>query len=82
MKLPLAAALAVMLSAMAPALAAGPVFPSGIAAKYAGQKPGLARLHTCLDQYHANKASGGNGGLKWVQKGGGYYSACAKKLRG
>ncbi len=40
-------------------------------------------MHTCLDQYNANKASGGNGGLKWIQKGGGYYSQCnatAEKL--
>jgi hypothetical protein len=38
--------------------------------------------HTCLDQYNANKASNGNGGLKWIQKGGGYYSECNKRLRG
>jgi hypothetical protein len=24
----------------------------------------------------------GNGGLKWIQKGGGYYSECTKKLKG
>jgi hypothetical protein len=57
------------------------VFPRAVAAKYASQKPGKARLHTCLDQYHANKAAGGNGGLKWIQKGGGYYSQCLKKLK-
>lgn len=39
-------------------------------------------MHTCLDQYHANKAGGGNGGLKWIQKGGGYYSECNKRLKG
>jgi hypothetical protein len=37
---------------------------------------------TCLDQYHANKAGTGNGGLKWIQKGGGYYSECNKRLKG
>jgi hypothetical protein len=37
-------------------------------------------MHTCLDQYKANKTSGGNGALKWVQKGGGYYSECNKRL--
>ncbi len=37
---------------------------------------------TCLDQYKANKASNGNGGLKWIQKGGGYYSECNKRLKG
>ena len=30
-------------------------------------------MHTCVDQYNANKATNGNGGLKWIQKGGGYY---------
>jgi hypothetical protein len=28
-----------------------------------------------------NKASNGNGGLKWIQKGGGYYSECNKRLK-
>jgi hypothetical protein len=37
---------------------------------------------TCLDQYEANKASNTNGGLKWIQKGGGYYSMCNKHLKG
>jgi hypothetical protein len=37
---------------------------------------------TCLDQYHANKAGNGNGGLRWIQKGGGYYSECNKHLKG
>ena len=36
-------------------------------------------MHTCLDQYNANKA---NGGLNWIQKGGGYYSECNKRLKG
>ena len=35
-----------------------------------------------LDQYKANKATNANGGLKWLQKGGGYYSQCVKKLKG
>jgi hypothetical protein len=39
-------------------------------------------MKTCLDQYHANKATGGNGGLNWIQKGGGYYGACNKTLKG
>jgi hypothetical protein len=30
-------------------------------------------MHTCLDQYRANKARGGNGYLKWIEKGGGYF---------
>ena len=39
-------------------------------------------MHTCLDQYNANKAANGNGALKWIQKGGGYYSECNKQLKG
>lgn len=58
------------------------VFPNAVDAKYAKESPGKARLHTCVDQYNANKASNGNGGMKWIQKGGGYYSECNKKLKG
>ena len=43
---------------------------------------GKARMQTCLDQYRANKVNGGNGGLKWIEKGGGYYSECKKRLKG
>ena len=69
--------------AAAPAAPAGPaVFPSAVDAKYSKETAGKARMHTCLDQYNANKASNGNGGLKWIQKGGGYYSECNKKLKG
>jgi hypothetical protein len=39
-------------------------------------------METCLDQYRANKANNANGGLKWIQKGGGYYSECVKRLKG
>jgi hypothetical protein len=56
------------------------VFPSAVSPKYANESAGKARMHTCLDQYKVNKARGGNGGLKWVDKGGGYYSACNKRL--
>ena len=68
----------------APAAApSGPaVFPTAVDPKYAKQSAGKARMHTCLDQYNANKATNGNGGLKWIQKGGGYYSECTKKLKG
>ena len=57
------------------------VFPSAIAAKFSNETPTKQRFHTCLDQYRANKASGANGGLKWVQKGGGYYSQCNAQLK-
>jgi len=58
------------------------VFPSAVDSKYASEKSGRARRKTCLDQYKANKASNANGGLKWLQRGGGYYSQCVKKLKG
>jgi hypothetical protein len=58
------------------------VFPSAVDYKYSNERPGRARRKTCLDQYKANKATNANGGLKWLQKGGGYYSQCAKKLKG
>ena len=58
------------------------VFPNAVDAKYAKETPGKARMHTCVDQYHANQADNGNGGLKWIQKGGGYWSECNKHLKG
>ena len=58
------------------------VFPTAVAPKYSGAPAGKARLQTCLDQYKANKASNGNGGLNFIQKGGGYYSECNKRLKG
>jgi hypothetical protein len=58
------------------------VFPSAISPKYSQESAGKARLHTCLDQYKANKASNSNGGLVWIAKGGGYYSECNKRLKG
>jgi hypothetical protein len=68
--------------AAAPAAPSGPaVFPSVVNPKYAKETEGKQRMHTCVDQYNANKASNANGGLKWIQKGGGYYSECSKKLK-
>ncbi|MEQ1652903.1 MAG: hypothetical protein ABL897_10470 [Hyphomicrobium sp.] len=60
---------------------AGAVFPKAIDAKYAKETAGKARMHTCRDQYKANKAANANGGLKWIMKGGGYYSLCNKALK-
>lgn len=68
--------------AAAPAAVGNAVFPSAVNPKYSKESAGKARMHTCLDQYDANKASNGNGGLKWIQKGGGYYSQCNAKLKG
>jgi hypothetical protein len=66
----------------APAEVGNAVFPSAVDPKYASLSAGKARFKTCDDQYRVNKASNGNGGLKWIQKGGGYYSECNKKLKG
>jgi hypothetical protein len=68
--------------ASAPAAVGNAVFPSAVDPKYSKDSAGKARMETCLDQYHANKASNGNGSLKWIQKGGGYYSECNKRLKG
>jgi hypothetical protein len=69
--------------AAAPAAPTGPaIFPSAVDAKYSKETAGKARMHTCVDQYNANKATNGNGGMKWIEKGGGYYSECNKKLKG
>lgn len=65
-----------------PAAAGAAVFPSAVAPKYSSEKASKARMHTCVDQYNANKAANANGGLKWIQKGGGYYSECNKRLKG
>jgi hypothetical protein len=66
----------------APAASGNAVFPSAVNSKYANESAGKARLHTCADQYKANKATNANAGLKWVQKGGGYWSECDKHLKG
>jgi len=70
--------------AAAPAAAAAgkAVFPTAVAPQYSKESEGKARMHTCLDQYNANKANNGNGGMKWIEKGGGYYSECNKRLKG
>ncbi|UZE50164.1 hypothetical protein [Rhodopseudomonas sp. P2A-2r] len=67
--------------AAAPAATGPATFPTAVDAKYAKETAGKARMHTCVDQYNANKATNANGGLKWIQKGGGYYSECTKKLK-
>jgi hypothetical protein len=65
-----------------PMPAGNAVFPSAVDPKYSKESAGKGRMHTCVDQYNANKAGNGNGGLKWIQKGGGYYSECNKRLKG
>jgi len=70
-------------TAAAPAAPAGPaVYPSKVDPKYASESVGKGRMHTCRDQYAANKATNANGGMKWIEKGGGYWSGCDKALKG
>jgi hypothetical protein len=68
--------------AAAPSPAGNAVFPTAVSPKYSNESAGKGRMHTCLDQYKANKATNGNGGLRWIQRGGGYYSQCNKQLKG
>src|SRR3954471_18752804 len=68
--------------ATAPAPSGNAVFPAAIAPKYSSESAGKARMHTCLDQYNVNKAANGNGGMKWIDRGGVYYSECNKRLKG
>jgi hypothetical protein len=68
--------------APAPTFTGNATFPNAVDSKYSKESAGKARMETCLDQYRANKANNGNGGLKWIQKGGGYYSQCNAKLKG
>jgi hypothetical protein len=58
------------------------VFPSMIAPKYSGTTLDKARTLTCADQFNANKATNANGGLKWIEKSGGYYGECVSRLKG
>jgi hypothetical protein len=66
----------------APVATGNAVFPTAVSTKYSKETEGKARMHTCLDQYNTNKASNANGGMKWIEKGGGYYSQCNKHLKG
>jgi hypothetical protein len=68
--------------AAAPAPVGNAVYPNAVDPKYSKESAGKGRMHTCVDQYNANKASNANGGMKWIEKGGGYYSECNKKLKG
>jgi hypothetical protein len=58
------------------------VYPKSVDPKYAVEDQAKARMHTCVDQYNANKTPGGNGDLKWIAQGGGYYGECNKRLKG
>ena len=58
------------------------VFPSNVDPKYSNETAGKGRMRTCVDQYNANKAANANGGMKWIEKGGGYYNECNQRLKG
>jgi hypothetical protein len=58
------------------------VFPTTISSKYESEKDlDKARTKTCADQFTANKPANANGGLKWVEKDGGYYAECVNRLK-
>jgi hypothetical protein len=58
------------------------VFPTEISPKYSTEKDlDKARTLTCADQFKTNKTSDANGGLKWVEKDGGYYAECVTRLK-
>ncbi len=58
-----------------------PVFPQDVAARHASERPALGRQRTCADQFKTNKSLDANGGLKWIEKGGGYWSLCNAHLK-
>ena len=57
------------------------IYPSSISPFHAGEEPQEAYLNTCYDQFKANREINANGGMKWSQNGGGYYSECLKRLK-
>ncbi|TPJ18569.1 hypothetical protein FJW04_04405 [Mesorhizobium sp. B2-7-3] len=69
-------------AALAPTVAPADVtFPTTLAAEFETEKPAKARMKTCLQGYHGNKEAGTLNGLRWIQKGGGYYSLCNARLK-
>ncbi|MFT3989004.1 hypothetical protein [Aestuariivirga sp.] len=59
----------------------GVTFPKVVSRKFSSETPGKQRLHTCLASYYDNKDANTLNGLKWIQKGGGYYSLCNQRLK-
>jgi hypothetical protein len=68
--------------APAPVATGNAVFPSAVDPKFASEKPELARIHTCSEQWKTNKANNTTGGMKWTVKGGGFWPECNKRLKG
>jgi hypothetical protein len=58
------------------------VFPSEVNPQFSNMSAGRAIRETCLEQFSINKANNANGGLHFVQKGGGYLTKCSKHLQG
>ena len=71
-----------IVSKSAPVTSGNVVFPTAVSSQFSSLSAGKARMKTCVAQYNANKANGGNGSLKWIQKGGGYWSQCNSRLKG
>jgi hypothetical protein len=67
----------------APVETGNAVFPTAIDPKFASEKPHMQRMHTCSEQWKANKDNHTTGGMRWNQKGGGgFYSVCNTRLKG
>ena len=67
----------------APVETGNAIFPTAVDPKFASEKPHTARIHTCAQQWDANKANHTTGGMKWNPKGGGgFYPECNKRLKG
>jgi hypothetical protein len=79
---PATAAVPVPAPSALPGMVGNAVFPRAVNPRYSNMSVGKARMETCLDQYRVNKADNANGGLKWIQRGGGYYSECNRHLKG
>ena len=60
----------------------GVTFPKTVSSKFSDETPAKARMHSCLEGYYANKDANSLNGLRWIQKGGGYYSLCNARLKG
>ena len=79
---PATAAVPVPAPSALPGMVGNAVFPRAVNRRYSNRSAGKARMETCLDQYRVNKVDNANGGLKWIQRGGGYYSECNRRLKG
>ncbi len=56
-------------------------FPASVDSAFASETPSRQRMRTCLKSYHEAKKADALYGVRWVQKGGGYYSLCNARLK-